>query len=118
MRIGESAIKKSMDKIFLCLKVIAVKGEFVIFQLKTVETFKHKNILSVDFFIVDSPIQCASFYVERIDLGLHLRKFLPKWRWSRPFSGKESQHKFSDIDPSNLIICWFTHFQQPYSLKH
>ena len=45
-------------------------------------------IFHVEFFIVDSPIQCASFYVERIGLASKLRKFLPKWRWSWPFSGK------------------------------
>ena len=38
------------------------------------------DIFPVEFFIVDSPIQCASFYVERIDLASKLRKFLPKWR--------------------------------------
>ena len=63
------------------------------------------------FFIVDSTIQCASFYFERIDLALKLRIFLPKWRWSWSFSVKKWPHKFSDIDPSNLIISWFTHFQ-------
>ena len=40
---------------------------------------------------VDAPIQCASLYVERIDLTSKLRKCKPKWRWSRPFSGKKSK---------------------------
>ena len=57
-------------------------------------------------------------YVERIDLASKLRKILPKWRWSRPFSGKKSPHKFSDTDPSDLIISWFTHFKQPFSLEN
>ena len=39
-------------------------------------------------FIVDSPIKCASFYVERIDLASKLRKCKPKWRWSRHFQAK------------------------------
>ena len=36
-------------------------------------TFK-QNILLVDLFIVDATMQCASFYVERIDLASKLRK--------------------------------------------
>ena len=56
------------------------------------------------------------FISERIDLAPKLRKCKPKWRWSRPFSGKKSPNKFSDTDPSNHII-WFTHFNH-FSLKN
>ena len=52
-------------------------------------------------------MQCASFYVEGIDLASKLRKCLSKWRWSRPFSGKMSAHKFSVTDPSNHTISRF-----------
>ena len=45
-----------------------------IFQLKTVITFKQKIFYLFSFFIIDAPIQCASFYVERIDLASKLRK--------------------------------------------
>ena len=54
--------------------------------------------MSVDFFIVDTSIRNASFYVERIDLASKLRKSKPNWRWIHPFSGKKSPHKFSDTD--------------------
>ena len=70
------------------------------------------------FFIVDAPIQCASFYVDRIDLTSKLRKIWTKWQWNRPFSVKKSPHKFSNTDPSNLIISWLTHFKQTFSLKN
>ena len=66
------------------------------------------------FFIVDAPIHCASFYVERIDLTSKLRKIGPKWQRNRPFSAKKSPHKFSNTDPSNLIISWLTHFKQTF----
>ena len=75
---------------------------------------KTKNISSVDFFIVDASIQCESFYVERIDLTSKLRKIGPKWQRNRPFSVKKSPHKFSNTDPSNLIISWLTHFKQTF----
>ena len=39
------------------------------------------------------------------------------WRWTPPFFRQKSPHKFSDTDPSNLNICWFTHFKQLFSLK-
>ena len=103
------------------LKVTTVLvGKFQIlkiFQLKTVITFK-LIILYLLIFNEDAAIQSASFYVERIDLTSKLRKFGPKWQWNRQFSAKKSPHKFSNTYPSNLIICWFTHFKQPFSLKH
>ena len=40
----------------------------------------------------------------RIDLATKLSKIRLTWRWNRPFLGKKSPHKFSDTDPSNLII--------------
>ena len=66
----------------LITKVITVLSWkiFVIFQLKTVITFKLRIFYLLNFFIVDAPIQCASFYVERIDLTSKLRKFGPKWQ--------------------------------------
>ena len=57
-------------------------------------------------------------FYERIDLASKLRKVLPKWRWSLPFSGKKSPHKFSETDPSNHIISRFSHFEQPFSLQN
>ena len=50
-------------------------------QLKTVLTFKQKNIMSVDLSTVDAHMYCASFYVERIDLASKLRKCFWKWQW-------------------------------------
>ena len=38
---------------------------------------------------LDAPVQVAFFYIERIDLAPKLSKIGPKWRWSRPFSGKK-----------------------------
>ena len=60
----------------------------------------------------------VSFYVERIDLAPKLRKFVPKWQWNRPFSSKKSPHKFSNTDPSNLIISKLTHFKQTFPLQN
>ena len=37
---------------------------------------------------------------------------------ARPFSGKNSPHKFSDTDPSSRIVSRFTHFEQPFSLQN
>ena len=80
-------------------------------KFSNLKQFNTKNISSVDFFIVDAPILCGSFYVERIDLTSKLRKFGPKWQWNRPFSAKKSPHKFSNTDPSNLIISRLTHLK-------
>ena len=54
-------------------------------------------MIFVDFFIVDSPIKCASFYVERIDLASKLRKCKPKWRWSRHFQAKGPLTNFQTL---------------------
>ena len=71
----------------------------------------------VCFFYIRSPVLVVSFCVERIDLASKLRKFGPKWQWNRPFSAKKSPHKFSNTDPSNLIINKLTHFKQTFSLQ-
>ena len=84
--------------------------KFLLFQLKTVITFKQEIFSKLIQVFVDVPIQCASFYVERIDLASKLRKWLPKWWWSRPFPGKKSPYIFSETDPSNQIISTFYTF--------
>ena len=44
--------------------------------------------MQVELYILDWPIQCASFYLERIGLGSKLRELYWKWRLSLPFSGQ------------------------------
>ena len=89
-----------------------------IFQLKTVITFKQKIFYLLIFLITDAPIQCASFYFERIDLASKFGIFGPKWQWDRPFSAKKSPHKFSNTDPSNLIISRLIHLKHTFSLQN
>ena len=57
---------------------------------------------------------CAMYYL----IYAKLRKIGPKWQWNRPFSAKKSPHKFSNTDPSNLIISWLTHFKQTFSRRN
>ena len=63
-------------------------------------------------------MQCASFYVERIDLASKLRKCSPKWRWSRPFSGKSPLTNFQQLIPQITLLADFTHFERPFSLQN
>ena len=67
------------------------------------------------FFIVDAPIQCASFYVERIDLTSKLRKLDQNGKGIGHFQPKSPLTNFQILTHQ---IIWLTHFKQTFSLKN
>ena len=68
-------------------------------------------------FIVDAPILCASFYVERIDLASKLRKCKPKWRWNRPFSGKSPLTNFQTLTHQISLFAGLHTLSNPFHEK-
>ena len=44
--------------------------------------------------------------------SIKIEKVFTKMAVESAIYSKKSPHKFSDINPSNLTICWFTHFNR------
>ena len=49
------------------------------------------------YFLLNSPVQCVPFYVEKIDLTSKLRKSDQKREWSRQFEAKSPLTNFQTL---------------------